>query len=308
MKEGIPIGTRIKQGRDRVIYKSKNAFIILNYNDTDNTIKLVNKISSYQKIDYIVIVDNRSTDNSFKRLEEVASNKVHVIISNQNKGYAAGNNHGIKYAIDHFAPEFLFIANPDVFFKESVITALENALKSKEEYALAGAVVNKGLNIWNLPGYHGIIEAMFLGIHTLHKCLIKKKLLHTQNLVAEAGVVEGSFFCIKASAFQKIGGFDERTFLYCEENILAFKLRQAGLKTIVLTKERYDHFHGASIKKEYKGKARCFHYFYESWVIYLKYYIKVNRFKFFIFKILYKVALMERLIFDMVKTVFIRYK
>ena len=43
--------------------------VILNFNDSETTKKLVNNIKSYTVIDYIIIVDNKSTDTSFLELK-----------------------------------------------------------------------------------------------------------------------------------------------------------------------------------------------------------------------------------------------
>ena len=77
---------------------NKCACIILNYNDAETTRKLVQKIREYTAFQYIVVVDNRSNDNSFTVLKELESEKVKVIETDRNGGYGYGNNEGIKYA------------------------------------------------------------------------------------------------------------------------------------------------------------------------------------------------------------------
>ena len=42
-------------------------------------------------------------------------------------------------------------------------------------------------------------------------------------------VPSGCFFIIKTDAFMKVGMFDERTFLYAEEIILGYKLKERAL-------------------------------------------------------------------------------
>ena len=55
--------------------------ITLNYNDADTTINFVKQILNYKTIDHIVVVDNQSTDDSFKKIGEITNNKI-VLISN----------------------------------------------------------------------------------------------------------------------------------------------------------------------------------------------------------------------------------
>lgn len=73
--------------------------VILNFNDSETTKKLVNNIKGYKVIDYIIIVDNKSTDTSFLELKrfENEDSKIKVIESPKNGGYGYGNNVGICY-------------------------------------------------------------------------------------------------------------------------------------------------------------------------------------------------------------------
>ena len=74
------------------------------------------------------------------------------------------------------------------------------------------------------------MESLFLVWFNLDKRHIKRKLTASHNRIEDAGVVEGSFFIIRAKDYIAIEGFDERTFLYAEEIILARRLKAAGQK------------------------------------------------------------------------------
>ena len=50
--------------------KLKTGLVVLNYNDYKTTIKLIKMIKNYKSIDLIVIVDNCSTDKSYKKINE----------------------------------------------------------------------------------------------------------------------------------------------------------------------------------------------------------------------------------------------
>lgn len=278
---------------------AETALIILNYNDADTTEKLIRLVRGYEALTHIVVVDNRSTDDSYGQLKKYASEKVDVIQAEANKGYASGNNFGAFYALKKYHPEYLLIANPDVEFSESVVKKLIEALKANERGAVAAPIVNQGYNIWSLPNYWGIIEALFLVWFNLDKRSQKKKLM-AKGGVQPVGVVEGSFFCIKAAVFQQIGGLDERTFLYCEENILAKRVNNIGMQVLALADERYDHFHSQSIKKHYRSKAKAFHNFYPSFELYLKEYLHIGTVAHGFYKICFGVAYLERVLYDMV--------
>lgn len=275
----------------------KNVFIILNYNDYENAKKLLEKVKVYKDIDKIIVVDNCSKDNSFMHLQQFSSNKIEIIKTSENKGYANGNNYGALYAIEKYNPQYLIIANPDIMFEEGIVNKIISILNLKKEYALGTVLVKKGFNIWNNFNYSEAIFSMFIITFNIKKMLIKCKLKRKKKY-SEVEVAEGSFFVINASVFREIGGFDERTFLYYEENILALKLKRAGYRSVVLVNETYQHLHSTSIKKVYKSKAKAFINYKQSMSVYMKEYLKVNNIQFKIFEIFYQLALIERKICD----------
>ncbi|SFK77321.1 Glycosyltransferase, GT2 family [Lachnospiraceae bacterium KH1T2] len=280
----------------------KTTLIILNYNDAERTIKLAQAVKNYNSIDHIVITDNASGDDSFARLLKIADEKISVISSGFNGGYAKGNNFGCRYAIANFSPDILFIANPDVAFDDETAGAMAAALSKYKNLGVVAPLVRKGYNVWNLPGFTGIIESLFLVWFTLDKMLIRRKILKSSKALVPAGVAEGSFFALTADAYKKAGGFDERTFLYSEEIILASRLKTLGLHTGILRDYRYDHLHSASIRKHYhSSKARTFKHFKDSFAIYNKYYLNTTDIQNKIYGLACKIAYGERLVYDFIK-------
>ena len=53
--------------------------VVLNFNDSKTTIKLLNRMKNMKSIDVIVVVDNCSTDDSFSVLKQYTSKKIQVI-------------------------------------------------------------------------------------------------------------------------------------------------------------------------------------------------------------------------------------
>ena len=277
--------------------------VILNYNDRRVTEKLVRSVIDYTSLDRVIVVDNCSTDSSYEYLSGCfKKSEADVIRSPENGGYAKGNNYGIKYAISHYNPQYIFVANPDVAVSEKTLRNMMTALDQNSEYAVVAPIVNQGYNVWNLPGFIGMIESLFLVWFNLDKKKIKKRLMSSTNSLEEVGVVEGSFYAIRATDYNAIGGLDERTFLYAEEIILSRRLKDIGKKVGVLTAERYDHLHSASIKKAYRSsKRRAFHNFYNSFCIYNKYYLKIGPVRNAIFRVCYGLAYIERFFYDIIK-------
>ena len=281
-----------------------NALVILNYNDAGRTIELAEKVCTYGCLDRVILVDNHSTDDSEAQLRNFARlhpYKVSLLLAGRNGGYAKGNNSGIQLAIRHFDADYIFLANPDVCFSEETALHMLDALKSNPIYGMVSPLVRKGRNVWNLPGFAGILEELFLISFNLHKKAIRSRLLKSKNKIETAGVAEGSFFLISRKAYEKAGGFDERTFLYGEEIILSHRLKEQGLLVGILPSDFYDHLHSASIKKQYcSSKAKTFHHIRDSFRIYNRHYLHTSRAQDLIFDAACFMAWLERIIYDFI--------
>lgn len=77
--------------------------ILVNFNNYKLTNDCINSIqkSTYKNIS-IVIIDNASNDDSYAVLSSMYSNNesIFVIKSSENNGFSAGNNIGIKFALE----------------------------------------------------------------------------------------------------------------------------------------------------------------------------------------------------------------
>ena len=283
--------------------KSTAVMVILNYNDMKVAEKLTRSVMDFDCLERVIVVDNRSTDGSYEYLRSFfRKSEVDVIQAPSNGGYARGNNYGIRYAISHYSPEYIFVANPDIAVSASTLETMIRDMTNHRDYGVMAPLVNQGYNVWRLPGFMGMIESLFLVWFNLDKRHMKKKLAASPNRIEDAGVVEGSFFIIRVKDYLAVEGFDERTFLYAEEIILARRLKEIGRKVGVLTRERYDHLHSASIKKAYaSSKRKAFPNFYASFKVYNKYYLKTNFIQDGIFWICYELAYFERFIYDLIK-------
>ena len=78
---------------------NKVCFIILNYNNYTDTINCIHSLQSTIRRDMydIIVVDNNSSNDSVSQLRKCL-NDVEIIPNKVNRGYANGNNIGIKIA------------------------------------------------------------------------------------------------------------------------------------------------------------------------------------------------------------------
>ena len=134
----------------------KTGIVILNYNDYQNTSKMIDQVKDYSCLEKIVIVDNASTDELSQNLKNYESDKVILLTAPKNKGYAVGNNIGLKYLESETDCELAIISNPDVIVSESVIEELVRDIKLHDKISFIGPKILELGSIsrgWKHPTY-----------------------------------------------------------------------------------------------------------------------------------------------------------
>lgn len=118
------------------------SFVILNYKTYQESIACAESIlatQSYPDIQ-VIIVDNGSKNGSVEKLEAhfAREARVHVVASEENLGFAKGNNLGIAYAREHFAPDFIVAANSDIIFEQPDYCEKLIEVYERKPYAVLG--------------------------------------------------------------------------------------------------------------------------------------------------------------------------
>ena len=242
----------------------KVATIILNYNDEINTNRLVNIIKDYEFINKIIIVDNCSPDGSYDRLRNLASSKIDVIQSDKNGGHAYGNNFAVRYltTIDSF--DYVAISNPDVDTSEEAYLKCLTFLEENDDVAIcAPRMFDMNGRAHMFSGWrHRSLKGDIMDSSLLLTGLIKKPHMERYTVaelskkVVYVDCVAGSFFIIKYDVFEKVNFFDENTFLYYEEDILAFKVKQLGFKSVILNTCKFTHYESITIDKNISANGK----------------------------------------------------
>lgn len=276
--------------------------IILNYNDVETTLNMVRKIlcdEQLSKMLRVIIVDNCSKDNSYEVLIKELGNKCKILKSDRNGGYACGNNIGMRYAYRNMQSKYGIISNPDVEFTDETISSIIDVLKSDLNIKVASVMVVDGmgknqLSAWKLPRYFlETATSLFWGYRLFDQFrYYREKQLKDPVLIVD--VLPGSFFIYDSKAMNEIGFLNEKTFLYCEENILAYNMKKAGYKTALLTNFTYIHYHNMSIGKSYINTISRYKLHQESRKIYFTECLNVSKFKLKLFDMITWVGILER--------------
>lgn len=238
----------------------QTGIVIVNYNDYESTFKLVENIKKYKIIEKIVIVDNNSREEEKEKLRTIKHKKVKIIENSENKGYSYAINIGAKYLISLYGKCNIIVSNSDVIIKEEKnIKELLKTLLNKDVAVSSPVIFENGrLNRgWRLTSPKQDILMMLPKVYSFFEKKYRYyKEEHYKDKTSTVDVVSGCFFLIKSTVLEKIGFLDENVFLYYEENILATKLKQLGLKSVINNEVVIIHNHSVTIDKNIKRKNK----------------------------------------------------
>lgn len=222
--------------------------VILNYGTYDLTIKLVDDI--HKKIEYsnysILVVDNCSPNESAKVLDDHQKERGYTLIVNSiNAGYASGNNIGIRYGIENHY-DYTWVLNNDVEIREhNILAHLVEIAESTTSIACVGP------KIYSFDGSSCAPYVRRPDLWNMTFGIFAEKKYREQfiNMSREVYRVYGCCMLLKNSAMEKANCFDERTFLYEEENILAERLLKHDYITFYDAEVSITHNESSSMKR-----------------------------------------------------------
>lgn len=241
--------------------KPKLSIIIVTYNSSQHIKDMLLSIEKQTKTPHeIIVIDNNSFDQT---IAQIYASKVNIRLLQQkeNLGFSRANNLGVKDA----KGEYLLFLNPDTMVLDHAIDNLYNFLKSRDDVGIvAPQLIEDNGNIQpsvrNLPTVTRAIKEYYLGIKNSYEPFYP---LSNQPLEVES--VVGAAMMVPKDVYRKLGGFNDKYFMYYEDLELCKKVREDGLKTIYLPEVQINHAVGASAKTNPKTlrylrhSARLYH-------------------------------------------------
>lgn len=170
----------------------------------------------------VLMVDNG--DGSTEALVARDFAQVKIVASRGNVGFAAGNNLLAAEA----RGEYLVLLNPDLELKSGALDAL---LEAAAAYPTASAWGGVTLDRHDRPDLGNTLD--FPSLKEMASRLFGRSIATTSTPLGidcdtKVEVLSGSFAMFSRSAWDEVGGLDERYFLYCEEVDMFYRLAQRG--------------------------------------------------------------------------------
>lgn len=226
--------------------------VILNYNGWQDTICCAESLlAGSVKPDWLIIVDNASTDSSGTRLREWASGQLtlrvpgrdpelelqtHLDIGwndapgfcrllelSQNRGYAAGNNAAIRHLLA-WGAQAVWILNNDTVVHKNSLEKMRDRLFSARRPGLCGSLVCYADNADLVQCRAGGRTNRWTALARLNGHLESR---HARASVSEVeksiDFIYGASVMASRAFLEEVGLMDEGFFLYCEEQDWAWR-------------------------------------------------------------------------------------
>ena len=258
---------------------SKIVFLILHFKVIDETIKCVESILTNYKKDNvdIVIVDNGSNNGTGELLSEKYKkiSNIHIIINEENLGFAKGNNIGFSFA-KKLGAEYIVMTNNDIIFSQKDFCKLIKSEYRKHNYSVLGPKIImpsgeafvfssrvKSVGKQRLYIYLLYIRLFLAYIHLeglfnwLYSIKQNKRKVESGADMCKSNVpLYGCCMVFSINYIDKFDGIDDRTFLYCEEDLLYLRLKKNNMLELYDPKLEVIHNHSVSTRSMFKSNRK----------------------------------------------------
>ena len=199
------------------------SIITINYNGLKDTCELIDTLPLNDKTIEVIVVDNASTQDEATEIEK-RYQQVKVIKSDENLGFAGGNNLGIQAA----KGKYLFFINNDTILRPQT-SDLRLLIARLESSPKIGMVSPKIRFTW------GKQPIQYAGYTPLSKLTLRNKSIGfgeedygQYNTAHPTPYAHGAAMMVKHEVIEKAGMMPECYFLYYEELDWSMMIRRAG--------------------------------------------------------------------------------
>lgn len=203
---------------------------VVTYNSSKDIEKMLESFLSFSdNLDYrMYVIDNHSSDDTVDIINHYVNDKIELISLGQNIGFGAAHNK----ILERIDSQYHIYVNPDIVFDNYVVTSMVEYMNQHKEIGLLSPKV---------VGLDGTLQVLPKRdpklIYLVSRRVNNLKLLQNYRKEYEMGELDpnsvfdiefatGCFMFVRTDLLKKVGGFDERFFLYFEDADLSREIRR----------------------------------------------------------------------------------
>lgn len=201
-----------------------------------------------------ILVDNASKDRSVRIIRDDFPD-VELIESDRNLGFAGANNLALRQA----RGEFVMYLNPDASILPGTLMTICNYLRNHRDVGAVGCqMLNEHGEVQPLmpqtfPTPFSEFVRLFQEGSRILALFGLEPVMHDPVISGSVVKISGGCLTARRAILDRLHGFDERFFMYCEDGELCQRIAQAGWKLRYLAEAAVMHLQGSSSRKAPKG-------------------------------------------------------
>lgn len=262
---------------------AKKVFVVLHYETLDDTAKCIDSLLKYTQSgeSSIVVVDNGSKTGTIDKISgKYDESKVHFIRSEENLGFARGNNLGYVFAKQQLSADIIVLTNNDTVFEQTDFDTKLDEYASSLKFDVAGPKIISLADAKNqnpvpvlypdeasvktrIFKYRVLYFLSLFGLDNAFRRIFASEIQEFSPSADEDFQLHGACLIFANRYVELFDGLYDGTFMYMEESILKQRCVQNNLKMCYLNDITVYHKEGSStsstIKKAVK-KRRFFYY------------------------------------------------
>ncbi len=241
---------------------AKVIILLLNWNGKADTLEC---LASLQKLTYphfqVLIVDNGSNDDSVAVIRAKHPD-IPILETNENLGFAGGNNVGIEWALRHLA-EWILLLNNDTIVAPDLIEAFLSAAQEHPKAKILGAKILRYDHPKTIEHLGGFWNPHIAEFH----CPEAGQTDHPYFNMQKADYVCGAALFMHRSVPETIGLLEPNFFLLWEETDFCCRSRKAGLEVWTAPDARVWHKGSSSFVG---GKPHMYYFWWRSRLLWIE--------------------------------------
>ena len=231
------------------------SILVISYNTREETLECLRSL--FEQTDNttfeLIVLDNQSTDGSADAIEAEFGDRVQLIRSEENLGFARGNNEAAKSATG----DFLLLLNPDTVILDHAIDELMAFAQRTPDARIWGGrtlyddgTLNAGSCWHRMTTWSLIMQAIGLSSVFPGSSLFNQEGMGgwDRNSEREVDIVTGCFLLLHRAFWNELGGFGSEYFMYGEEADLCLRAHALGARPRMSPQATIIHHGGRSEK------------------------------------------------------------